>query len=112
LLVEDFDNRDLLEVYCRATADREVGVSHRRSGTVLGKALATRNFAYDPDVRIPGKPYRSILAYPILVEKEASVRAVGGISIDSSRPHHFDGWEKEIEARILIYLRLLRLVVK
>jgi hypothetical protein len=77
--------------------------------------MDTGRAAYNPDfdpARAHGKPYRSILAYPILTERNNETVSLGAISIDSEIPHHFDGKTAKLEIRIVPYIALLELVLK
>jgi hypothetical protein len=50
-----------------------------------------------------GKPYRSVLAIPIKLDK----RVVGGVSVDSAAKYHFDRYVDELQTELAPYVQLL-----
>jgi signal transduction protein with GAF and PtsI domain len=50
-----------------------------------------------------GKPYKSILALPIIFEK----RVLGAVSIDSKESYHFEGHVDDLEVQLAPYVQLL-----
>jgi len=113
LLVPDPSSDARLLVLNRANPDRHLNVSYKKEGMLVWETMQTGRYAYDPDFKSDDeKPYRSILAFPLIFEnKDRTIKALGGISIDSSKAHHFDGLEKRLETKLLPYLTLLKLVL-
>jgi GAF domain-containing protein len=50
-----------------------------------------------------GKPYKSILALPIILERQV----LGAVSIDSKEPYHFEGHVEDLEVQLAPYVQLL-----
>jgi hypothetical protein len=50
-----------------------------------------------------GKPYNSVLAIPIKLDK----RVLGGVSIDSAAKYHFDRYVDELQTELAPYVQLL-----
>lgn len=50
-----------------------------------------------------GKPYNSVLAIPIKLDK----RVVGGVSVDSAAKYHFDRYVDELQTELAPYVQLL-----
>lgn len=110
LLIDDPKAKDRLYCLNRANRNRELYVSYKKDGMVAATAMQTQKYAHEANKAYEGKPYRSILAFPIILRGE-SEESVGAVSIDSSQPYHFEGRETKIEMRILPYLGLIKLAL-
>ncbi len=111
LLVVDPADESRLLVLNRANLDRALNVSYKKASMAAWIAMSQKHIECIGDYTDPEKPYKSILAIPILEEKGRTIRALGATSIDSARKHEFDDLEKEIEAKLLPYLALIRLML-
>jgi hypothetical protein len=112
LLISDPANSDMLLVKNRAIPDRMLNLTYRKETMLVWNSMQLRSPMYVPDFQGDDtKPYRSILAFPILHETPGRLTALGAVSVDSSRSHHFDGLQKKLETKLLPYLTLLKLVL-
>jgi hypothetical protein len=102
------DGEDMI-VVARDSDNRPVPARHRGTGTLVGKALetgcaqVTGNVYVDFPETPPGKPYKSILVVPVKLDGHT----YGAVSIDSSRPYHFDRNSGELANYLLPYACLL-----
>ncbi len=109
LLVE---RGDRIEVVARDTAhsDRHLGSSQPKAASFAWTAMQAKAPLSCPDICEfePGasrkRPYRSVLAIPIVMP-DGTVPAA--VSIDSSRPYQFDGIERNLAQHLLPYIVLL-----
>lgn len=112
LLIEDGDD---LVVFDRTNPDRPDNARYPKNRMVVGKAMNSRSYAYEPDFKPTPeegtKPYRCILAFPLIIKLDGTLEVIGGLSIDSWRAHHFDGLEENIETKLLPYLGLVKLAI-
>jgi hypothetical protein len=112
LVPAEDDPANKLTVLNRANLDRPVHVSYSRSNMLIARAMDLKQMVYEPDFSLQDKPYRSILALPLLFEERGQVIDVlGVVSIDSERPDHFCGIQKALEVRVTPYLSLLKLAL-
>jgi hypothetical protein len=108
LLVEDGND---LVVVRRDEPHRARSARYPKQGMLAwkvlqaGDALTTGNVYADFPETPAGKPYRSILALPIVVETERTT--VGVVSIDSSRPYHFESDFLNLVKGLMPYVALL-----
>jgi hypothetical protein len=110
LLVEEPNDPQTLTVICRANQDRQ-NASYKKRDLFIAESLDQGSLVYNPEISIPGKPYRSIIGIGLLSELPGGLTPLGVLSIDSSEVHHFDGLENIIETRLLTYVSLLKLVI-
>lgn len=107
LLVPDGDG---LTVIARSDDQRPVPQRYAPDEClVMWKALHTGRAQCSGDIyedcpKTPkGKPYRSVLAIPIKLDK----RVVGGVSVDSAAKYHFDRYVDELQVELAPYVQLL-----
>jgi GAF domain-containing protein len=106
LLVEDGDD---LVVVARNQDHRNPGARYPKEGMLAWGAILSGNAVCVGDIKkcIPSeastKPYRSIMAIPVMGED----RILGVVSIDSTRPHHFDAELNDLERYLAPYVCLL-----
>jgi hypothetical protein len=112
LLVEDPKDSSRLMVIARALPDR-LNVSYAKENLFAWRfCWRLKRVHYVRDFSDPSKPYKSILLVPIKIEADnGNTQVVGVISIDSSKKSHFEGFEDEIERKLLTELSLLKLVL-
>jgi hypothetical protein len=76
---------------------------------VMWTAIETGVTQFTGDVYIDspatpaGKPYNSVLAMPIKLDK----KVVGGVSVDSAAKYHFDRYVDELQTELAPYVQLL-----
>lgn len=108
LLVEDGDD---LVVLRRDVPHRARSARYPKGGMLAWKVLqegdaATTGDVYSDFPDTPAKkPYRSILALPVVLEAERIT--VGVVSIDSSRPYHFESDFLNLVKGLMPYVALL-----
>jgi hypothetical protein len=113
LLVEEGDD---LVVVARDQPHRDRSARYPKAMMLATRALETQDAATVGDVYLEfpdtprGKPYRSILVVPVVLEAER--RAVGVVSIDSSRPYHFESDFKGLVTALMPYACLLAWTLK
>jgi hypothetical protein len=113
LLVEDGDD---LVVVARDQPHRDRSARYPKSLMLATHALVTQQAATVGDVYVDfpdtptGKPYRSIMVVPVVLEAER--RAVGVVSIDSSQPYHFETDFKGLVTALMPYACLLAWTLK
>jgi hypothetical protein len=111
LILEDFDPGYLV-VANRANLDRPNNVRYRREQLLAWTAMQQGRWAYEPNYTgQAAKPYKSIIAFPILIGSGNGNRAMGAVSIDSERPNHFDGLVERLETKMIPHLTLLSLTL-
>lgn len=113
LIVEDHVNPLCLYALNRTNLDRELYKTYPKSDSMVAwKAMKTKARSYDADFNTNGeKPYRAILAFPIISHIGGKTKSVGAISIDSSAPRHFDGYEDKLELVLTPYIAMEKLVL-
>jgi hypothetical protein len=113
LLVEDRQDSSRLAVIARARPDRP-NISYPKTGLFAwGSCWKTKKIFYVADFADASKPYKCILLVPVKIQAgNGSTSVIGIISIDSSKAHHFDGLEFEIESKLLPELSLLKLAIE
>jgi hypothetical protein len=100
-----------LAVVSRANNDRPLS-SYRKADLMISQALLNGEKCYEPDCKLADKPYKAVLGLPLVSTPECSKPLVHGVvSIDSSKAHCFDGLLDDIEAKTLVYVNLLKLVI-
>jgi hypothetical protein len=108
LLVEDGDE---LVVVARDRPHRGRVARYPKPSMLAWRVMRTQDAASTGSVYADfpeteaGKPYRSILAIPVVLESEK--RSLGAVSIDSSRPYHFETDLKELVTGLYPYVALL-----
>lgn len=106
LLVEDGVD---MRVVARDRQHRVTSLRHPKKDSIAWKAVSTGEIQFTGDVyhdyptTLPGKPYRSILAIPVVLDG----KVLGTVSIDSSREHHFDGAVDRMAQHLLPFVTLL-----
>jgi GAF domain-containing protein len=106
LLVEDGDD---LIVVARNQEHREPGARYAKSTMLAwtamhdGQTECMGDLVKDVPQQAEAKPYRSIMAVPVWGEE----KVVGVVSIDSTRPHHFDIECQNLERYLAPYICLL-----
>jgi hypothetical protein len=112
LLIEDPSDATRLLVIARALLDRPNRSYPKNDLFAWSECWKTKKVHYVPKFSDPEKPYKSILLIPVKIEAaNGNTQVVGVISIDSSKVHHFDGMDDEIENKLLPELSLLKLVL-
>jgi len=110
LMVEDEVNCENLRVLNRANTDRP-NPSYPKATLQVWTAMVEMRFVYVPEFESAGKDYRCIFALPIIIEERVGRTSIGVVSIDSGRPHDFDGLEEKLELKLLPYISLLKLLL-
>lgn len=88
LLVEDPIDPRYLWVINRAKPERGLDILYPKDGFLAWEAMRNPNESiYEPDFKLEGKPYRSILLLPIA--SQGSGDALGVVSIDSEKKRSF-----------------------
>ena len=106
LLVEDGND---LVVVARNQDHRNPGARYPKDGMLAWGAILSGNSVCMGDIKkcapsqASTKPYRSIMAIPVMGED----RILGAVSIDSTRPHHFDAEMNDLERYLAPYVCLL-----
>ena len=112
LLVEDPTDAQMLLCLNRARRNRPLHSRYPKGQMAAWLAMRERQREYVPEFTADlSKPYRCILAYPVLSRDGGSDAAIGAISIDSAVLHHFDGCEAILETKLLPHLTLLKLLL-
>jgi hypothetical protein len=114
LLIEDRNNPARMFCLNRANLDREPHKTYPKDQMVAWQAMQSQNLVYEPSFKSAGgaeKPYRSILAIPILLRDGDVTTSLGAVSIDSQKDDEFQGLEAKVERRLLPYVTLLKLVL-
>lgn len=113
LLIEDPADSSRLSVIARAHPDRPNVSYPKGSLFAWGKCWKPKTVYYVAEFSDKSKPYKSILLVPLKIQAaNGNKSVVGVISIDSSKAHHFDGLEHEIESKLLPELSLLKLAIE
>lgn len=99
-----------LEVIARSDDQRPVPQHYRpEECLVMWTALQEGLTQFTGDIytdcpKTPkGKPYNSVLAIPIKLDKQV----VGGVSVDSAAKYHFDRYVDELQVELAPYVQLL-----
>lgn len=98
---------DHMIVIARDKAHRQSGAKYPRAGMLVAKAFDTNEVQWTGDAESDfglKRAYKSILALPI---RNVSGVPLGVVSIDSTRPHHFDIEVDELEPHLGPFLSLL-----
>jgi hypothetical protein len=113
LLIPDPNGDPNLLVFCRSDEDRPTDITYPRESVLVWKAMKSQHWEYEPNfVADASKPYRCVLAYPIIFSPPGgNLLALGGVSIDSERGNHFDGLGNKLETRLIPYRSLLQLAL-
>lgn len=113
LLIPDPVRHGCLRVAGRARLTRPLHVSYPAREMVAGRAIENDRTIYEPDFQPGGnRRYRCVLVIPILFEDgRRQIRSLGAISLDSERPHHFDGLVERIEQRLTSYRNLFKILL-
>jgi hypothetical protein len=113
LLVEDPEDSSRLAVIARAHPDRP-NVSYPKGALFAWRECwKPKRVHYVAEFSDATKPYKCILLVPLKIQAaNGNTSVVGIISIDSSKAHHFDGLENEIEGKLLPELSLLKLAIE
>ncbi len=111
LLMEDRGNATRLRVVARAVPNRS-NRSYPKVDLLVWKAMEGQQVTFKEDFTQAGKPYRSILAIPLLAEEQGISKSTGVISTDSGRVGEFDGGAaRNLEQRLAPYTTLLALLL-
>nr|WP_281719506.1 hypothetical protein [Nitrosomonas nitrosa] len=113
LIVEDRPSTELLIVLNRSNLDRELYKTYPKDDSMIAwQAMKANGFKYVSNYKQDnGKPYRSILAFPIVSHADGKPQSLGAISIDSSIAGHFDGHENKLETVLLFYISIQKLIL-
>lgn len=113
ILMNHQRNNDMLVSVNRAKKERPCK-EYPKKDLLAWKAMIKKTKQYNPDfsseVDDP-RPYKCILAIPIISRSSGDEEALGAISIDSEVRDHFNGIIDEIVLRLLPYFTLLRLLL-
>jgi hypothetical protein len=113
LLIEDPEDPSRLAVIARAHPNRQNVSYPKTSLFAWGKCWKPKTVYYAAEFSDNSKPYKCILLVPLKIQAaNGNKSVVGVISIDSSKTHHFDGLEFEIESKLLPELSLLKLAIE
>jgi hypothetical protein len=111
LLVEDWEDEEKLRVVARANPSR-INRSYFKRDLFVATAMEEQKVRFESNFAQAGKPYRSILAIPMILEGEASLQTIGVISIDSGRRGEFyQEVAINLEQRLSPYVNLLGLLL-
>lgn len=107
LLVRDGDE---LVVIARSDTQRPIPQRYKREECQImweaieqGVTRCTGDVYADSPKTPKGKPYSSVLALPLKLDK----RVVGGVSVDSAAKYHFDRYVEELQTELAPYVQLL-----
>lgn len=113
LIVEDRQSSESLLVLNRSNVDRDLYKTYPKADSMIAwRAMSNQAFNYEPKYRQDSsKPYRAILAFPIVSHDDGKTKSLAAISIDSSITGHFDGHENKLETTLLPYLSIQKLIL-
>jgi len=106
LLVEG----DRLRVVARGRGnDRPIDVTYQQHTMFCAKAIVERRTVSCGNRKAPSKPYRDILAVPLLGEDGSP--AIGVVTVDAANSHVFGGREAKITLGLSPYIALLKMTL-
>lgn len=112
MLVEDAARTDCLRVVARARPRGQIGRLHEKGRMLAWEAMRSQKWEYVDDYTPAGnEAFRSIMAFPVVLNRSAGDVSIGVVCIDSTEPRHFSGSESDIAVRISPYLATLKLTL-
>ncbi len=112
MLVEDVARTDCLRVVARARPRGQIGRLHEKGGMLAWEAMRSQKWKYVDDYTPSGnEAFRSIMAFPVVLNRSGGDVSIGVVCIDSTEPRHFSGFESDIAVRISPYLATLKLTL-
>lgn len=113
LVVEHPTDSELMLVLNRAQGDRPAGVTYPKAGFLAWQTMQHPDkYSYHAKVTFEGKPYHSILIFPIpdLHIAKAKV-ALGAICIDSAAKDHLGAYKDDFNVSLLPHIANLRTIL-
>jgi hypothetical protein len=111
LMIEDTVDQEKLRCVNRSNLDRPIDRTYPKKEMVAWHAMQSQAMQQRNNFQSDDKPYRTIVAFPILERHNGRETCMGAITVVSQRPFHFEAHLKDLAVKVLPYVALHRLVL-